>query len=139
MSVDRMLISILSVSMESPWAWDLNLTTCLAPCVECATSGIQTCPVSTSDVPSSLLGLVQTLTVSACHNSPLRLKTGLAHLDRQLVTVGESLPETLLPCFVFELFIFFVVQLLVMFHEISFCLLVRVCKKYIGHVALLVV
>ena len=36
---------------------------------------------------------------------PLRLKSGLAHLDRQVATVGDPLPVTLLPCFVLKMFI----------------------------------
>ena len=48
---------------------------------------------------------------------PLPLKLGLAHLDRQLVTVGEHLPETLLLCFVLEMFVSLVVQLLMVFQS----------------------
>ena len=54
----------------------------------------------------------------------LRLKPGLAHLDRQLVTVGEPLPETFLPCFDLKMFISFVVQLLVVLHKVYNILLI---------------
>ena len=49
---------------------------------------------------------------------PLRLKPGLAHLERQLLTVGELLPKTLLPCFVLEIFISLVVQLPMVLHKV---------------------
>ena len=150
MSVDHMLISILTASGKvqemscavvaetlAPQAWDLNLDDLLSPCVLCAPSGIQTCPVSNSDIPSSPSGPVQTLIASASRNISLRLKPGLAHLDRQLATVGELLPDTLLPCFVLEKFISFVVQLL-MIHQVNNRLLIRISEIDVGHVPLLV-
>ena len=69
-SVNHMLISMLSVLLETHDIWcaevaetlvlqvqDLNPAACSAPCIECAISGIQTCPISSSDIPSSLSGL----------------------------------------------------------------------------------
>ena len=61
-------------------------------------------------------------------------KPGLAHLDRQIATVGEPLPKTFLPCFVLKMFISVVVQLL-MVHN---CLLIWVRQVDIGYVPLLV-
>ena len=120
-----------------PLAWDLNPDNLSAPGVECTIAGILTCPVSRSNVPSCLSGLVQTLTATAIA-CPVRAKQGLVHLDRQIATVYEPLSETLLPCFVLEMFACFVVQLLVIFHKINNCLLVTVCKIHICHVTPLV-
>ena len=46
----------------APRVWGLKPETS-SPCIKCVTSGIQACPVSSSDILSSLLWLVQT-----CHN-----------------------------------------------------------------------
>ena len=45
---------------------------------------------------------------------PLRLKPGLAHLDRQVVTVGKPLSK--IPCFVLEMLISLVLQLHSLLH-----------------------
>ena len=70
-----------------------------------------------------------------CH---LRLKPGLAHFYRQVSTVGEVLPETLPPCFVLEMFISVVLQLLMILHKVHNSHLIQVCELDIGHVPLLV-
>ena len=69
---------------------------------------------------------------------PLRVKPGLAHLDRQLVTVGELFPEIILPCFVLEMITSLVVQPLVVLHKVHNRLLVRISEIDVGHVPLLV-
>ena len=49
-------------------------------------------------------------------------------LSRQLATVSELLPETLLHCFVLEIFISLVVQLLTVLHTVHNRLLVGISK-----------
>ena len=86
-SVDHMLISILSVSVEAlgmscaeaaealaPRDWDLKPDNLSVLCL-IVISGIQTLPVSSSDVRSSPLGPVQTLIASACHNVSFATQT----------------------------------------------------------------
>ena len=55
--------------------------------------------------------------------SPLGFEPSLAHFDRQLVTVDEPLPQTFLPGLVLQMFISFVLQLLVILHKFHSCLL----------------
>ena len=69
---------------------------------------------------------------------PFRVKAGLAHLDRQLVIGGELLTETHFPCFVLDMFISLVIQLLVVFDKVHNSLRVRVGEIDIGYVPLLV-
>ena len=65
-------------------------------------------------------------------------KLNLCHLDRQVATVGESLPETLPPCFVLKMFSSLVIQLLGVFHKVHNSLLFRVHQVDVGHVPFLV-
>ena len=78
----------------------------------------------------------QTPIVSVSVMCPLRVIPGLAHLDRQLTTLGELLPETLLPCFVLEMFISHVIQLLVVLHKLHNGLVIRIREINVGHVPL---
>ena len=101
------------------------------------TSKIKIYPVSSSDIPlppseSSRLQLHQFAVMC-----PLRLKLGLAHLDRQLMTVGKPLTETFLPCFVLEMFISLIVQLLMLLHKVPNSL-IQDGQVDVGHVPLLV-
>ena len=59
---------------------------------------------------------------------PLRVKPSLAHLDRQLATPGELLPERLLPRFVLEMYTCLVVQLLMVLHKVHNSLLISISQ-----------
>ena len=59
-------------------------------------------------------------------------------LTRRFTTVGEPLPETLLPCFVLEMIISLVKQLLKVLHKVYNSLLIWVCQVCVCHVPLLI-
>ena len=67
----------------------------------------------------------------------VRLTPGLAHIGRQVATVGKPLLDILPPCFVIKTFISFVVQLLVVLHKVHKSLLILVSQVDVSHVPLL--
>ena len=68
---------------------------------------------------------------------PLRVKPGLAHLDRQLVTLGKLLPEKLISWFVLKIFTS-LLHFLVVHHKVHNSLLIRIKGLDVGHVPLCV-